>query len=254
MSLDLFYFTGGPRERVLKAIVEAGHRVKHVFVNTPHKWPKVVPSINFAESQGVPVTVVERKSDIDKILNHVSGGLCLSAGFNYIFPKIFLDRVDCCLNVHGSLLPKYAGSRTLSWAIENGETESGVTVHLVDEGMDTGNILLQREFPLSPFETTASLARKTGDFEPQVVVDALEKFEIEGVNGCVPQSGPPLPVLANRIPEHSLTDPERPLIELIDKIRAANSELYPAHFYLHGEKVCIKLWRQEKPEGEEDLI
>ncbi len=254
MSLDLYYFTGGPRERVLKAVVDAGHRVLQVFANSPQRWPKVAASIELAQSLGLPVTVLESKSDLDKVSETVAGSLCLSVGFAYLFPKNFLDRVSMCLNVHGSLLPDYAGARTLSWVIENGETKSGVTVHFVDEGMDTGPILLQRAFSLSPFETTASLARKTGDLEPQVVVDALEKFETMGMAGAEPQPFPPPPVPPNRVPEHSKIDPELPLLDLINKIRAANPEHYPAYFNLHGQKVCIQLWRPNKPEDEMDLI
>ncbi len=254
MSLDLYYFSGGPRERVLQAVLEAGHRVRHVFVNCPQRWPKVTRTIEIAQSLGLPVTVVERKSDLDGVVETVADGLCLSAGFAYLFPKLFLDRVSTCINVHGSLLPNYAGARTLSWVIENGEIESGVTVHLVDEGIDTGDILLQRTFPLSSFETTASLARKTGDLEPQVVVDALERFEKSGLEGGRPQLEPPPSILPNRVPEHSRIDPALPLLDLINKIRAANVVHYPAYFYLNGEKVCIQLWRPDKPVDEADLI
>ena len=57
------------------------------------------------------------------------------------------------LNVHGTLLPYYAGARTINWIIENGENFSGVTVHKIDKGMDTGPILLQERFAISPFDT-----------------------------------------------------------------------------------------------------
>src|SRR5262245_15951436 len=177
MSLDLVYFSGGPKERVLRAILDAGHRVTHVYVNNPGRWPKVASTIELAKSKGLPITIVAKKADLQAIGEQVADKLVFSAGFAYLFPANFLDRVKDCINVHGSLLPKYPGARTLSWAIEDGETSSGVTVHVVDEGIDTGPIVLQESFPLSPFETTASLARKTGEFEPQVVVRALERFE-----------------------------------------------------------------------------
>jgi methionyl-tRNA formyltransferase len=254
MGLDLFYFSGGPRERVLRAILDAGHRVKHVFVNDPDRWPKVRSTIEMAEATGLAVTVVKAKSDLAGISEQVAGGICFSAGFSYLFPKAFLDRVKNCINVHGSLLPKYGGARTLSWCLEDGESVSGVTVHFVDEGMDTGPIILQRSFPLSPFETTRSLARKTGDFETEVVVDALKIYELTGcrdLDGSRPQQ---LAVRPNRTPEHSLLDARRPLIELFNKIRAADPDKYPAHFYVDGQKVCIRVWRPDKPDDEADLV
>lgn len=253
MSLDITYFSGGPRERVLEAILNSGHRVRHVFVNDPERWPKIKPTIALARQAEIPVTIISRKDQIADALDVASGRLCLSAGFAYLFPKYFLDAVSACLNVHGSLLPKYGGARTLSWAIENGESESGVTVHSVDEGMDTGPILLQRSFALSPFETTRSLGRKTGAFEPQVVVEALALWESRGKNALVAQ--PPAPArLPNRIPQHSQIDPSLPLSQLFNAIRAADPDHYPAHFFVENQKVCIRLWRPEKPDSESDLI
>jgi len=253
MGLDLVYFSGGPRERVLDAIVAAGHRVHHVFVNDPVKWPKVAPTIELAKRLGVPLTVLAAKRDVESVIETCRGRLCFSAGFGYLFSEKFLSAVSTCLNVHGSLLPKYAGARTLSWAIEYGERESGVTVHRVDEGMDTGPILLQTSFPLSPFETTRSLARKTGDLEPFVVVEALALWENEGAAALRKQGTSPAP-LPNRTPSHSQIDPELPLADLFNAIRASDPDHYPAHFFMNGQKICVRMWRPGKSRDEADLI
>jgi methionyl-tRNA formyltransferase len=253
MSLDLFYFSGGPREKVLSRILADGHRVRGVFVNDPERWPKVIATIEMARAACLPVTVVTSKSELMAISEIVADGICFSAGFAYLFPKGFLNRVRVCINVHGSLLPKYAGARTLSWCIEDGELESGVTVHLVDEGIDTGPILLQQSFSLSPFETTRSLARKTGDLEPETVSEALRLYESNGAAAFKKQQSS-LPVRPNRVPEHSMLDPKQSLADLFNKIRAADPEHYPAHFYVGGQKVCVRLWRPEKPSDESDLV
>jgi methionyl-tRNA formyltransferase len=253
MALDLIYFSGGARERVLQAILSAGHRVTDIFINDPERWPKVKPTIELAEMHSIPVHVVKSKAEILDILPAISGRNCLSVGFNYLFPRHVLEKVRIFLNVHGSLLPKYPGARTLAWAIANGESESGVTVHLVDEGMDTGPILLQRVFALSRFDTTRSLSRKTSLFEPQVVIDALARYEELGEDAFSIQEettvAPP-----NRVPGHSRLDANLSLGALFNHIRAADPDNYPAHFFVDGEKVCIRLWRPEKPANEEDLI
>lgn len=254
MSLEITYFSGGPRLQVLDAILAAGHRVTEVFVNDPARWPKVQPTIDRARNLGLPINVVHRKGELTGLSDRLRGRVCFSAGFGYLFPLPFIEAVGICLNVHGSLLPKYPGARTLSWAIENGETESGVTVHKIDDGMDTGPILLQRSFPLSRFETTKSLARKTAEIEPQTVVEALAKYEQMGELAFSQQPDCGSVALPNRVPAHSELDPTKPLLELVNKVRAANPDLYPAHFYLDGQKVCVHMWRPDKPEEESDLI
>jgi methionyl-tRNA formyltransferase len=252
MSLEIVYFSGGPRERVLDAILKAGHSVSHVVVNDPARWPKVEATINLARKHALPVTVIGAKSELPKLTELVRGRICFSAGFNYIFPKEIISIANCFLNVHGSLLPKYPGM-TVPWAIENGDNQSGVTIHFIDEGVDTGDIILQKSFPLSKFETTRSMMRKMLELEPSVVVEALALYDETRGAGRTPQTSAEA-ALPRRRPHHSEVDPTKPLLDLIDKIRAADPDHYPAHFFLHGEKVCIRLWRPDKPADEADLI
>src|SRR5206468_896465 len=131
------------------------------------------------KARGIAVRSLLR-GELATLGKELAGETCLSVGFAFLFPAPFLASVGACLNVHGTLLPDYAGARTLNWIIERGEKASGVTVHLVDEGIDTGPILLQKSFPLTAFDTGNSLARKTLAFEPMVVVEALAQFERMG--------------------------------------------------------------------------
>jgi methionyl-tRNA formyltransferase len=187
------------------------------------------------------------------IIPEIAGKSCLSAGFSFLLPKEVLSAANVFLNVHGSLLPKYAGARTLGWVIEKGETESGITVHAIDEGVDTGPILHQKSFALSPFETTRSLAAKIAMFEPDVVIEALEKYEKNGLRDARAQEYVET-LLPNRTPRHSRIDPAEPLAALFDKIRAADPDHYPAYFELNGQKVCIRMWRPDKSADEADLV
>jgi methionyl-tRNA formyltransferase len=251
--MRLQYFSSGPRERVLDAVLDAGHEIAGVYVTDPARWPKVAPTMQIAERRGIGAHIV-RRADLPALGCRLAGETCLSVGFALIFPPVFLDRVGCCLNVHGTLLPNYPGARTLNWIIAKGERESGVTVHLVDAGVDTGPILLQRSFPISHFDTGRSLARKTLAFEPQVVVDALAFFARLGAQAARPQRVAEAKRFPDRVPEHSEIDPSRPLAALYDQIRAADPDLYPAFFWVNGEKVCIRVWRPHKPAGEEDMV
>lgn len=251
MPLDVIYFTGGPREKIIRTLMDHGHRVTRVFVSRISSPDRVAATIEFAQSVGVPVEYVGR-AELGALEEEVWGQLCLSAGFGYLFPNSVINAASLMLNVHGSLLPKYAGARTLNWAIESGEQESGVTIHQIDVGTDTGPILLQRSFPISPFDTGRSLYRKTLEFEPSLVLEALSLIEAGKAEFVSqPPHPPPLP---DRRPEHSELDPDRPLVELFDAIRAADWERYPAYFWYRGEKVCIRLWRPGKPMPDDDLI
>ena len=243
--MDLVYFSSGPRERVLNALLQSGHKVSAVFVTDPQFWPKVAPTVTLAESADIPVRIIS-KSELSTIGSELSGQTCLSVGFGYLFPPPFLEAVELCLNVHGTLLPDYAGARTLNWIIENCESESGVTVHKVDGGVDTGPILLQARFPLTKFDTVDSLYAKTLDFEPQVVLQALEMVE-DGTARYTTQTQDHTSVVRypDRVPEDSEIDPTRSLTELYDKIRAAPPDRFPAYFFVNGEKVCIRMWRPD---------
>ena len=252
MTLELFYFTSGPRERVLSAILDAGHRVLGVYATDPDKWPKVRPSLEIAAAAGVAVTIVGKR-DVPGLVGPLRGAIGLSAGFAYLFPREVIEAAEILLNVHGTLLPAYAGARTLNWVIECGERESGVTVHRIDDGVDTGPILVQRSFPISRFDTGPSLYRRTLEFEPELVVEALALYA-SGRAEFRPQPRDGVVRHPDRVPEHSELDPTRPLNELYDKIRAADPDRYPAYFSVDGTKVCVRIWRPEKPDDEFDMV
>lgn len=230
----------------------AGHVIEALYVTEPERWPKVVPSVEIAKRARIPIVII-RREELEGLAKAVRGRICLSVGFAYVLPKIVIDAASLFLNVHGTLLPKYRGARTLNWVIASGDLRSGVTVHKIDEKVDTGPILYQREFPVSNFDTGASLARKTYEFEPSVVLESLGLIET-GKAEFRPQGDANVRDYPDRVPEHSRLDPLRPLSALYNDIRAADPEHYPAHFYVEGQKVCVRLWRPDKPADENDMI
>jgi methionyl-tRNA formyltransferase len=82
-----------------------------------------------------------------------------------------------CINVHSSLLPRYRGLLPTFWVLANGERQTGVTVHRMDDGVDTGGILLQEVVPIEPGETHHSLLEKTKRLGAELLVDALDRLE-----------------------------------------------------------------------------
>ena len=82
-----------------------------------------------------------------------------------------------CINVHGSLLPKYRGAGPVQWAVINGERETGITTMMMDEGMDTGNMLLQERVVIRPDDTAGTLALRLGEVGGRLLVDTLRQLK-----------------------------------------------------------------------------
>lgn len=243
--------TGGPRHRVLLKLIERNIPISLLFI-TDNDNPKLEKTLRICSEFSIPVKKLN-KSSLSLKVDNIAGRPCLSLGFPYLFPQSFIDQTRFIVNVHGTLLPKYRGACTLNWVIENGEQKSGVTVHFIDSGCDTGDIIMQSSFPVSIFDTGKSLYRKTLEFEPDVVYKALEIL-YSGNFSLLSQKNLGCNQYPNRKPFHSEVDPSKPLINLYNQIRASDPEKYPAYFLINGEKVCIKLWREMKSLHEEDLI
>jgi methionyl-tRNA formyltransferase len=82
-----------------------------------------------------------------------------------------------CVNVHGSLLPKYRGAAPVQWAVINGEAETGITTMMMDEGMDTGSMLLQESLPILPEDTAGSLAPRLAVLGGRLLVETIARFK-----------------------------------------------------------------------------
>jgi methionyl-tRNA formyltransferase len=82
-----------------------------------------------------------------------------------------------CINVHGSLLPKYRGAGPIQWAIINGETETGITTMVMDEGMDTGAMLLQEAIPIAPDDTADTLSPRLAELGGRLLVETIARLK-----------------------------------------------------------------------------
>lgn len=96
------------------------------------------------------------------------------AAFGRILPPAILNLPPRgCINVHGSLLPKYRGAGPIQWAIINGETETGITTMLMDEGMDTGAILLQERLPINVEDTAGTLSTRLAELGGRLLIKTI---------------------------------------------------------------------------------
>ena len=103
---------------------------------------------------------------------------CYSGGRIWTnLPQVILDLPPKgCLNVHGSLLPKYRGAAPIQWAVINGEPETGVTIMVMDAGMDTGAILEQAVVPISAEDTAGDMAVRMAEVGGSLLVSTLQKW------------------------------------------------------------------------------
>lgn len=190
-------FMGTPDFAVetLREILLAGHEVAAV-VTQPDK-PKgrgkelsMSPVKEFAKANGLTVWQPLKARDEAFIgqIRQIAPDVIVVVAFGQILPDSILTMPKYgCVNVHASLLPKYRGASPIQWAVIDGEKESGVTTMLMDTGVDTGDMLLQKSVPLSEKETGGSLFDKLSVIGAKLLVETLKGLE-EGTIERTPQN------------------------------------------------------------------
>lgn len=118
-------------------------------------------------------------------LKEMNPDLIIVVAYGQILPKELLDIPKFgCVNVHVSLLPKYRGAAPINWVIINGEEKTGVTTMYMDEGLDTGDIILQKEFPLDDEITAGQLHDIMMEQGGKLLIETIDKIE----KGCAPRT------------------------------------------------------------------
>ncbi len=241
----VFLIGSGLRRAAIVASQRAGFHVQALLTPASKRFDGLRQVLE-QEHPGVPVRAVG-KAEVGRVLDELEPGASLCIGWPYLFaPELVNSRQ--LLNAHPTLLPAYRGPNAWAHIIENDEREAGCTVHLIDEGMDTGPILHQRSLPLTPFDTYRSLRAQLLELEPVTIVEALEALR-SGSATFQPQDESKASIYRDkRGPEDSVLDPSRPLAELVDSIRACDPDGFPAFIMHKGEKVCIRMWRPDPPD------
>lgn len=126
------------------------------------------------------------KEDYEYILNK-KPDIIITCAYGLIVPKVVLDYPSYgCINVHASLLPKYRGASPIVASILNGEKETGITIMYMDEGIDTGNIIMSRSIEIEDNDNSLSLSNKLSLLGANLLIDTLPKI-FEGENFDIPQ-------------------------------------------------------------------
>jgi methionyl-tRNA formyltransferase len=176
-------FMGTPAFAVpaLEALARAGHELAAVVAQPDRpagrgQVLKAPATKEWALARGIPVLQPEKVRDgtLCAALAKLEPDALAVAAYGRILGKDLLTLAPFgALNVHGSLLPKYRGAAPIQWAVANGEPETGVTIMQMDEGLDTGDMLLQRPLPIAPDDTADSLAPRLAELGGEALVEAL---------------------------------------------------------------------------------
>ena len=240
--MRLVYFSKGPRgSACLKAALEAGHTVAAAVGITPETELEAL-----GKDAGFPVIYPER-INAPEVLEQLRGyqAECfVLSGYNKILKKPLIEIPPRgTINLHGGKLPDYRGAAPINWQIINGEETGGCCIIYVDEGIDTGDIIAQEIYPITPQDTHASVLEKTLAIFPTLLVKVLGEIEAGTVSATAqdPEEGS---YYCRRYPRDSqidwkgLTD-----IQVHNLVRGMHGP-YPAAFtYRSGQKVEIEQTR-----------
>ncbi|PKM81717.1 MAG: methionyl-tRNA formyltransferase [Firmicutes bacterium HGW-Firmicutes-14] len=233
----------------LKTLIDRGHEIGAVVTQPDRprgRGQKITPPpVKVAALEaGFPVLQPETIKDREfmDVLRKLSPQLIVVAAFGRILPPEILKFPQYgCINIHASLLPKYRGAAPIHWAVMDGETETGVTIMQMDEGLDTGDIILAGRIPVEPEDTTGTVHDKLAELGAQLVVKAVEQISAGRV-ARVPQNEE----LAGYAPlltkEVERIDWSRSSAEIFNQVRGLNP--WPGAYTMLGDRV-LKVWKAE---------
>jgi len=211
----------------LSALVEAGHDVAAVYTRAPKaagrgQQERKTPVHQLADELGLPVRIPkslksEQEAAAFKALD-LDAAVVVSYG--HILPKSFLDApVLGCINIHGSLLPRWRGAAPIHRAILAGDSETGVTTMRMDEGLDTGPMLLAERTPISAADTAETVHDRLARLGATLIVSTLDGLVTKTIE-LVPQPDAGVTYAHKLGKEEGLLDWRRPAAELERKVRA----------------------------------
>jgi methionyl-tRNA formyltransferase len=229
----------------LEALVEAGHDVVAVYTRAPKpagrgQQERRTPVHELAQSLGLAVRTPKglRNAEEAAAFKALDLDAAVVVSYGHILPKAFLDApVLGCINIHGSLLPRWRGAAPIHRAILAGDAETGVTIMRMDEGLDTGPMLLAESTPISAADTAETVHDRLAELGGRLIVstlDALVGKTIEPVPQ--PDSGA---TYAHKLgKEEGALDWRRPAAELERKVRAFHP--WPGTWFnVEGERIKV---------------
>lgn len=233
----------------LQALLNSPHSV--VAVYTPPDRPagrglRLKPSAIklAAEQQHIPVyqPASLKDSAAQQTFKALNADLMVVVVYGLLLPKAILETPRLgCINVHPSLLPRWRGAAPIPRPIEAGDTETGVTIMQLDEGLDTGDILMQRRYPLDAHETSQSLYEKLAPISADLLLKTIDAMDTGHIQP-IPQNNEHTTYAAKIDKNEAHLDWHQPAVVLERKIRAFNP--WPIAFTLWQDK-ALRIWQAQ---------
>ena len=230
---------------ILSALIKAGHRIRAVYTQPPrpagrgHR-PHPSPVQVLAEQRDIPVRCPAslREPAAQAEFAAIPADAAIVVAYGLLLPKPVLTAPRLgCINVHASLLPRWRGAAPIQRAILAGDAETGITIMQMDEGLDTGPILLQQAIPIGPTETAGTLGDRLAALGAGLIVEALDGLAT-GVIEARPQPGEGATYAAKLRRDEARLDWRRPAVELERQVRAFDP--WPgAWFEGRGERLRV---------------
>lgn len=191
MSLNLV-FCGTPQFAVptLEKLVHAGFHLNLVVTQPDRPKGRGLETVASPVKQSalahnlhvVQPDRIKNNQEFRDQLTAATPNAIIVVGYGRIIPQWMLDLPALGnINLHASLLPKYRGAAPIQWAIANGETTTGVTTMRIDAGLDTGAILLQREMPVAPDDTSLTLSPRLASMGADLMIETLQGLQANSV-------------------------------------------------------------------------
>lgn len=243
----LFMGTPDFARESLESLYNAGYEICGVVC--PQDRPKgrgmkmiACPVKEFALEKNIQLFQPEKLKEIKEDIIKINPDMIVVVSYGKILPKSILDLPKYgCINVHPSLLPKYRGSAPIQWAILNGDKTTGVTIMQMDEHMDSGDIIVQKEVEIGENETTGELWNRLSTLSSKLLLEAVKKvFEGTAQYTKQPESYTLAPMISKdmaKIDWESFTS-----VQIKNLVRGLNP-IMGAYCNWNGKK--IKLWKVE---------
>jgi len=241
-------FMGTPpfAAKALEALIAAGHEIAAVYSQPPRpagRGHKLVPSAvhTLADKHGIPVRTPARlRTAVEEheAFAALKLDLAVVAAYGLILPQAILDAPRLgCLNIHGSLLPRWRGAAPVQRAILAGDKETGITIMRMDAGLDTGPMLLKGAVPIGRWTTATDLFEQLADLGAELIVKAIARLK-KGDLPDIPQPEEGVTYAAKLDRAEGQIDWNLPAAELDRKVRALNP--WPGTtFMLRDERIKL---------------
>jgi methionyl-tRNA formyltransferase len=239
--MDIVYFGDGFwATKCLQRILGEGHRAQAVVLRRKPSDPTLG---DFARQEGITVCQPARVNTSEFVdqVGSLRPDLNLSFSYDQILRRPILETAQYgFINCHAGKLPFYRGRNVINWAIVNNEPEIGLTVHYIDEGIDTGDIIVQHTLPVDWDDTYGTIIEKVQEAFPAVVIEALQCIT-RNPEHRTPQAYLDGTYFSIRIPGDEWIDWHDTSLNLYNKIRAITYPGPGARTVLNGRTLII--WR-----------